>query len=102
MEPLFLKNRPTTPSVESRSCDVCEPAHSFWRAPPKSFRSSVLQPVARPEHPDDGNEAGGQKRQRHPEADAHAHVSEPEEAPAEAADQIEHGVEQGDGSPDRG
>ena len=65
------------------------------RRPP----SLGLQPVAGPEHPADDGEAEEEEAQGRREADADADVGGAVEAPAEAADQIDDRVEQGDRPP---
>ena len=60
---------------------------------------SALQPVPRPEDPPDQREAQDEEPHRRREADLHAHVRGPVEAPAEAADQVDHRVEQAEGAP---
>src|SRR5690606_2424307 len=64
------------------------PSIAAARAP-----ASALQPEACLEdRPDDG-EAGGQEEHDHGEADGHPDIGRFVEAPAKAADEIEHGVE---------
>ena len=60
------------------------------------FRTSILQPIAGLEDPPHHDQADDQERQRHAEAEGHAHVGDLVEAPAEAADQIDHRIEQRD------
>src|SRR5579872_5271164 len=62
----------------------------------------TLQPVPGLEDPGDGDHADRKKRQRHAEAQRDADVGNFVKAPAEAADQIDHRVEQRDGAPARG
>ena len=69
------------------------------RRPGAEPRRSGLQPVAGPEHPADDREAEEEEAQGRGEADADADVADAVEAPAEAADQIDDRVEQGDRPP---
>jgi len=62
--------------------------------PSEPLRESVLEPVAGLEDPSDHEEANGREAQRHAQADGHAHVRDPVEAPAEAVDQVHDRVEQ--------
>src|SRR5262245_61627462 len=52
-----------------------------------------LDPVTGPEHPPHDRETYEQERGRHCGADPNIHVSDLEEAPAKAADQIDHRIE---------
>src|SRR6185312_10779531 len=63
---------------------------------------SGFQPVATAEDPPHHGQADQQEDQGHAQADGHADVGYAIEAPAEAADQVHHGVEQGDLLPERG
>src|ERR1700730_14221048 len=65
------------------------------------FRASVLQPVAGLEDPPHHDHAGDQERGRPAEAERDADVGDLVKAPAEAGDQIDHGIEQRDGAPAR-
>src|SRR5712692_8252950 len=61
----------------------------------------LLQPVAGLEDPPHRGEADGQEQQGHAQADADRDVGGLEEAPAEAADQIDDRIEQRERLPDR-
>src|SRR6202043_2541772 len=62
---------------------------------------SVLESVAGFEDPPHPGKTQGQEPQGRRQADPWAHVGNTIEAPAEAADQVKHGIEQTDHSPDR-
>src|SRR6185437_9486526 len=62
---------------------------------------SILEPVAGLEDPADDGEADQQEDQCHDDADRDVHVGDLEEAPAEAADEIEHRIKQRDLLPQR-
>src|SRR3954470_12074528 len=72
--------------------------------PEQTLREAALslEPIAGLEDPPYGEETQGQEQERHRQAHADAHVGGFEEAPAKSADQIDHGIEQGDRLPDRG
>src|SRR5258708_27409537 len=72
--------------------------HTGW-ATPKTLLA--LEPIAGAEQPPHDRQAKHQEQPRHGKADADAHVGDLEEAPAEAADQVDHRIEQGDGLPGR-
>src|SRR3712207_7329740 len=59
-----------------------------------------LQAVTRLEAPPHRRQAHDQEEDRHAEAQGDAHVGDAVEAPAEAADQVHDGVEQGDRLPE--
>src|SRR5690242_3078339 len=71
------------------------------RRMPAIAKRLFLELVAGAEHPPHDGEAEREKRQRHCNAHGHAHVGDAEEAPAEAADQVDDRIEQGDGAPER-
>src|SRR5215831_7402526 len=54
---------------------------------------SALQPIACPENPPYYRQADQEKSQSHRQAHTHAHVRLAVEAPAKAADQIDHRIE---------
>lgn len=55
---------------------------------------SASNPVPRLEHPPHHAEARGHEAQRHGGTDANVHIGLAVEGPAQAADQVNHGVEQ--------
>src|SRR6476659_1622833 len=59
-----------------------------------AFGRLAFQPVAGLEDPPHHSEADRQKQDGHGEAQSHAHIGHAEETPAEAADQIDHRIEQ--------
>src|SRR5271170_6153527 len=80
-----------------------------WSRPPKYIsifrfdmgRPSRLQPPSGAEYQDQCGEARGDEQRREPEAGGDADVAFAVEAPAEAADEIDHRIEQADGPPER-
>src|SRR6266481_2167547 len=60
-----------------------------------------LEPIARLENPPHHREADGEEYRRHAQADAHADVGDAVKAPAEAADQINHRIDESDRLPNR-
>src|SRR5271154_2940098 len=70
---------------------------SFGRA---QLAASRLQAPSGAEYEDQRREARGDEEHREAEADGDADVALAEEAPAEAADEIDHGIEQADGAPE--
>src|SRR5689334_11102273 len=68
---------------------------------PRKCEQLFFEFVAGFEHPPHGGEACGKKQKRHADADVMADVGDLEEAPAEAADQVNDRVEQCDCLPDR-
>src|ERR1700724_3174609 len=60
---------------------------------------SRLETISRLEDPPDDDEADGEEQRRHGEAHGDTHVGDFEEAPAEAADEINDRVEQAHGLP---
>src|SRR5215211_6661067 len=60
-----------------------------------------LQPIPRLEDPPHRRQAHGQEDERHGQAHAYPNVGEPVEAPAEAADQVDDGVEERSLLPER-
>ena len=61
--------------------------------------SLALQPIAGFEHPADHGEAKYEESQRHRPTDFDTDIGGFVEAPAEAADEINDGIEQSDGAP---
>src|SRR6478672_11327002 len=59
-----------------------------------AFGPLAFQPVAGLEDPPHHSEADRQEQDGHGEAQSHAHIGHSEETPAEAADQIDHRIEQ--------
>jgi hypothetical protein len=70
--------------------------------PETQDRPLPLQLVPRPENPPHHCKTSSEELRRHSEADGDADVGNAVEAPAEAADQVDDRIEQGDGLlPDR-
>src|SRR6185437_14538016 len=63
--------------------------------------SSRLEAPAGPEDPGQNGEAQGNEQDGEPEAGRDADIAPAIEAPTEAADEIDHGIEQADGAPER-
>src|SRR5688572_29597759 len=74
-----------------------------WRADRQWLADAALRldAPAGLENPPDKNEAGREEDERHAQAYRDIDVGRAVKAPAEAADQIKHRVEQRDGAPDR-
>ena len=70
-------------------------------APRFPERELRLESVPCLEDPPDRHQAYGQEENRHGEAQAYAHVGDPVETPAEAADQVDDRVEKGNRLPER-
>src|SRR3546814_9278678 len=68
----------------------------------KSTAGSILEPVSRPEHPEDHAEAQRQEEGDRAHADLDPDIALAEEGPAEPADQIDDGIEQRHRPPCRG
>src|SRR5262245_63622498 len=85
-----------SPPLHDPKRTVC-PRAAGWRrlvvpeALDRGHQNLLLQPIPRLENPPHGAEAQPQKQQRHPQAEADAHVGDAVEAPAEAADQVDDG-----------
>src|SRR3712207_3101758 len=77
------------------------PKEATYNATPETS-DLRLQAVTRLEDPPHRRQAHDQEEDRHAEAQGDAHVGDAVEAPAEAADQVHDGVEQGDRLPERG
>ena len=75
--------------------------HQRKRKGGTSHQKLRLESVSRLEDPPHRHQAHGQEADRHGQAQADAHVGDPVETPAEAADQVDHRVEQGDRLPER-
>src|SRR5215216_6862120 len=60
-----------------------------------------LEPVACLEDPPHRRQAQDQEEDRHGQAQGHAYVGGSVEAPPEAADQVDHRIEEGDRLPER-
>src|SRR5258706_2282107 len=60
---------------------------------------SVLEPVPGPEDPDHHRQTDNEEQQRCAEAHPYSDIRGPVEAPAKAADQVHHGVEQAERAP---
>src|SRR6266508_4901894 len=69
------------------------------RARDRALTALLLEPVAGLEDPRYGRQADGEEQDGHRQAEAHAHIGGLEEAPAEAADQIDNRIAQGDRLP---
>src|SRR5256886_12628425 len=65
------------------------------------FRASILDPISSLKDPPYHDHANDQERSRHSEAQGDADVGDLVETPAKAGDQVDHGIEQGDGAPAR-
>ena len=61
----------------------------------------ALEPIAGLEDPRYDGKADGEEQADHGEAGGRAHVGDVEKAPAEAADQIDHRIEQRHAPPER-
>src|SRR5947209_3282380 len=72
--------------------------HGGVRTP---VRGSALEPIPRLENPPYRRETGAEKQGGHRKAHGDVHVGHLEEAPPEAADEIDNGVRQRDGLPSR-
>src|SRR3954464_3448765 len=75
----------------------------MYRAPSRQARSSPplgLETIARLKYPPHRNKTHRQEQRRHPKAHADMHIGDLVEAPAEAAHQVGHGIEEGHGLPD--
>ncbi len=66
-----------------------------------SRQSLRFESIPRFEDPPYRHQANGQEEDRHGQAHADTHVGDIVEAPAEAADQVDDGVEKGDRLPER-
>src|SRR5262249_57042821 len=72
--------------------DGCAVPTDWWARfalPTLRLKRLFLQLVPRPEHPPHDGEADREEHQRHRQADRDADVGDSEEAPAEAADQVD-------------
>src|SRR5690606_18518693 len=79
--------------------------HRHWwqlRLPCHAESRSAFQPVAGAKHPVHGSQAQRQEAEGHAQADADRYVGNAVEAPAKAADQVHHRVEQGELLPEGG
>src|SRR5712691_13439139 len=92
----------STPSVPIRAKYSCTRLRAGPTQPSvQPYAALGLEPVAGLENPPHPGETCGQKHQGRRQAQAWADVGDAVEAPAEAADQVEHRIGQADALPNR-
>src|SRR5438874_1384459 len=85
---------------QRRSVEWIRSARDSGRSSARN-RDLVLEPIASPEYPPYCYKTGEQEGERHPQTDRDTHIGNLEERPAEATDEIDDRIEQGDGLPGR-